>query len=43
VPFIESVVRCRVCGKVDLPHVRCCEREAVERDRGERDAESPGP
>ena len=43
VPFIESVVRCRVCGKVDLPHVRCCEREAVERDRGERHAESPGP
>ncbi len=43
VPFIESVVRCRVCGKVNLPHVRCCEREAVERDRGERDAESPGP
>lgn len=41
VPFIESVVRCRVCGKVDLPHVRCCERESVERDRGERDAGEP--
>ena len=23
-PFIESVVRCPACGKVNLPHVRCC-------------------
>ena len=29
-PFVESVVRCGVCGKVNLPHVRCCDvaREA---------------
>lgn len=23
-PFIESVVRCPACGKVNLPHIRCC-------------------
>lgn len=26
-PFIESVVRCRMCGKVNRPHVHCCEIE----------------
>lgn len=26
-PFIESVVRCRTCGKVNRPHVHCCEVE----------------
>jgi len=24
VPFIEEVVRCRVCGKANMPHVHCC-------------------
>ena len=39
-PFVESVVRCGVCGKVNLPHVRCCDvaREA-RRGGGE---ETPG-
>jgi large subunit ribosomal protein L32 len=26
-PFIESVVRCRMCGKVNRPHVHCCDVE----------------
>ena len=34
-PFVESVVRCGVCGKVNLPHVRCC-------DVGARGAEGRG-
>ena len=40
-PFVESVVRCGVCGKVNLPHVRCCDaaREA-RRDAGRE--ETPG-
>ena len=36
-PFVESVVRCGVCGKVNLPHVRCCDvaREGRREERGE--------
>ena len=31
VPFIEEVVRCRVCGKANMPHVHCC--DGLERER----------
>lgn len=32
VPFIEEVVRCRVCGKANMPHVHCCDGlESVDR------------
>jgi large subunit ribosomal protein L32 len=31
VPFIEEVVRCRVCGKANMPHVHCCDGLESER------------
>ncbi|XP_003079208.2 Ribosomal protein L32p, partial [Ostreococcus tauri] len=41
-PFVESVVRCAGCGKVNLPHVRCCDVEREDARRGGRgDGDAP--